>query len=98
MKTWFLIFYFWNQQNWNHNAVGGPAIAFIETHTQQLCEALGSTSKKFIDSKMKDYAEPSNYRCVELEKAPQMGTDIKERQRIIKENEQYLNSLRQLLK
>lgn len=100
MKTWYLILYLWNAAGHSNWSIGGPALTIVETHTQQLCESLGNQAKKFLDSKLKDgyyTSEPTDFRCVELQKAPQMGTDIAERLRVIKENQQYLDSLKKQL-
>lgn len=100
MKTWYLILYLWNAAGHSNWAIGGPALTIVETHTQQLCENLGSQAKKFFDSKLRDEGpkpEATDFRCVELQKAPQMGTDIAERLRVIKENQQYLESLKKQL-
>ncbi len=104
MKTWYLILYFWNAVNWGNASVGGPALTIVETYSQQLCEQLGTQAKSFFDSKRRisssiygSYSEPVDFRCIELEKVPQMGTDIGQRLRVIKENQQYLESLKKQL-
>ena len=100
MKTWYLILYLWNVGGYGNAERGGPALTIVETYNQQLCENLGSQAKKFFDSKLRyegSKPEATDFRCVELQKAPQMGTDIAERLRVIKENQQYLESLKKQL-
>lgn len=105
MTTWLLVFYFWNVLGAGRDAVGGPALSITEVSSQQTCEAIGAAAKKFIDEKAKNNfqerwahsSEPADYRCISI-KTAQRETDIQGRQRIIKENQQYLESLRQQLK
>jgi len=106
MKTWFLLLYFWNGVYGGYASVGGPALTIVEAYNQELCEKLGTEAKTFFDSKRRKnydgtldslYSDPVDFRCIELEKAPQMGTDIGQRLKVIKENQQYLDSLKKQL-
>lgn len=100
MKTWYLILYLWNVAGYGNASRGGPALTIVEAYNQQLCENLGAQAKKFFDSKLKDdmyKSEPTDFRCIELPKAPQMGIDITERLKVIKENQQYLESVKKQL-